>query len=175
VDPATATPSTRPTAPSRPATPRRTAGPAGCCGDSGIVVPHLSDAQAAKTLAHELAHVTLHDNPQSLGGCRDRVEIEAESVAWILCRTAGFDSAAYSFGYVAHWPAGDPKAVRDTAERVVAAARELLEPSGLGQPAVREPSLHDRTDVGRRPSRSHPRRTGERTRPGDEPVRQPSS
>jgi hypothetical protein len=155
--------------------PRRTAGPAGCCGDSGIVVPHLSDAQAAKTLAHELAHVTLHDNPQSLGGCRDRVEIEAESVAWILCRTAGLDSAAYSFGYVAHWPAGDPKAVRDTAERVVAAARELLEASGLGQPAVREPSLHDRTDVGRRPSRSHPRRTGERTRPGDEPVRQPSS
>jgi len=37
------------------------------------VAPHLSDAQAAKTLAHELAHVTMHDNPQSLGGCRGRV------------------------------------------------------------------------------------------------------
>jgi len=104
------------------------------------VVPHLSDAQAAKTLAHEVAHVTMHDNPESLGGCRGRVEIEAESLSWIICRTAGLDSAAYSFGYVAHWSAGDPKAVRDTAERVVVAARAILGACGLAGPeAVPEP------------------------------------
>ena len=54
--------------------------------------------------------------------------------------SAGLDSAAYSFGYVAHWSAGDPKAVRDTAEGVAATARALLHACGFAQPeAVREP------------------------------------
>jgi hypothetical protein len=55
-------------------------------------------------------------------------------VAWILCRTAGLGSAAFSFGYVAHWSAGDPKAVRDTTERVVTAARAILAACGCAAP-----------------------------------------
>ena len=33
----------------------------------------------------------------------DLAEIEAESVAYIVCQAAGLHSAGYSFGYVAHW------------------------------------------------------------------------
>lgn len=35
-------------------------------------------------------------------GCRGQAEIEAESVAYIPATHAGFTTAAYSLGYVAH-------------------------------------------------------------------------
>jgi antirestriction protein ArdC len=95
------------------------------------VAPHLSPAQAAKTLAHELAHVTMHDGTEYAVGCRGQAEIEAESVAYILCHTAGLHAGVYSFGYVAHWSAGDTQNIRQTADRVVTTARILLERLGL--------------------------------------------
>jgi hypothetical protein len=66
-------------------------------------------------------------------GCRGRAE--AESVAYIVCQAAGLTTAAYSFGYVARWSAGDPKIVKATAERVVTCARQILDRSGLFDPA----------------------------------------
>jgi antirestriction protein ArdC len=94
------------------------------------VALHLSPAQAAKTLAHELAHTQMHDGTEYAAGCRGRAEIEAESVAYIICHTAGLTTAGYSFGYVAHWANGDPKELHRTAERVAAAARTILEATG---------------------------------------------
>jgi hypothetical protein len=72
------------------------------------IAEHLAAAQACKTLAHELAHTALHDGSEYAMGCRGRAEIEAESVAYIVCHAAGLTTAAYSFGYVAHWSGGDP-------------------------------------------------------------------
>jgi antirestriction protein ArdC len=74
------------------------------------VAGHLSPAQATKTLAHELGHVLLHDGTEYAAGCRGRAEVEAESVAYIVCQAAGLTTAAYSFGYVAAWSGGDPAA-----------------------------------------------------------------
>ena len=59
-------------------------------------------AQQAKTLAHELAHALLHDGPVD----RARAELEAESTAFVVCRTLGLDTGDYSFGYVACWAGG---------------------------------------------------------------------
>jgi hypothetical protein len=95
------------------------------------IAPHLSAAQAVKTLAHELAHVTMHNGSEYAAGCRGQTEIEAESVAYILCHTAGLTTAGYSLGYVAHWAGGDPQAVKETAERVVTTARTILDRLGL--------------------------------------------
>ncbi|HET9772655.1 MAG TPA: ImmA/IrrE family metallo-endopeptidase, partial [Acidimicrobiia bacterium] len=95
------------------------------------VAPHLSPAQAAKTLAHELAHVSMHTGTEYAAGCRGRAEIEAESVAYIVCSTAGLHSAGYSFGYVAHWAGGDMKAIKETADRVISTARRHLDAMGL--------------------------------------------
>jgi hypothetical protein len=64
-------------------------------------------------------------------GCRGRAEVEAESVAFIVCQAAGLTTGAYSFGYVAGWSGGDPKIVKATAERVVTAARDILDRAGL--------------------------------------------
>jgi antirestriction protein ArdC len=93
----------------------------------------VDEAQATKTLCHELAHVRLGHS-----GCvmesRSRAEVEAESVAFIVLRARGAITDSYSFPYVALWSGGDSGKVLETAERVQKAARSILE--GLeGAPA----------------------------------------
>lgn len=100
------------------------------------IAAHLSQAQAVKTLAHELAHVTMHNGTEYAAGCRGQAEIEAESVAYIVCSAAGLTTAGYSFGYVAHWAGGDAKTIRHTADRVIGAARTILERTGLAVEAT---------------------------------------
>jgi len=90
----------------------------------------VSDAQATKTLAHELAHVLLHPSTNAYFQCRGKSEVEAESVAFLVCEATGLVTDGYSFPYVARWADGDADVVRDTAERVLEAARAIL--AGLG-------------------------------------------
>lgn len=87
----------------------------------------LAPAQQAKTTAHELAHVLLHDPATGSRPDRNVCEIEAESVAYLVCGSHGLASDDYSFGYVATWAAGDPDAVRATAQRVTACAARILD------------------------------------------------
>ena len=86
------------------------------------VADRLDDAAAVKTLAHELAHVLLHADAN-----RGRCEVEAESVAFLVCRELGLDTDAYTFPYVATWASGEVKVVATTANRVLGCAREVLE------------------------------------------------
>jgi hypothetical protein len=66
-----------------------------------------SPAQRVKTLVHEIAHALLHKSY----GSRPLAELEAESVAYIVCSGLGTD--AYSFGYVTTWVGGsDPGTCR---------------------------------------------------------------
>ncbi len=96
-------------------------------GDRTVVIdPGLSAAQATKTLCHELAHVLLHDASRVNGG-RDLAEVEAESVAFIVCHAAGMTTGDYSLPYVARWSGGDPALVRTTAERVIGASHTILD------------------------------------------------
>jgi len=98
----------------------------------------VGDAQAVKTLAHEAGHVLLHD-PTNRGGpvatsaglCRGSVEVEAESLAYLVAAAHGLVTDDYTFPYVTGWAAGitgttPEQAVRDTAGRVLAAARTVL-------------------------------------------------
>jgi antirestriction protein ArdC len=87
------------------------------------VRPDLSDAQACKTLAHELAHMLLdHDYATRL---RSLCEVEAESVAYIVMRSQGVETDGYSLPYVASW-ATDTKAVAGTAAAVVKVAHQIM-------------------------------------------------
>jgi IrrE N-terminal-like domain len=87
----------------------------------------LEAAQRAKTLAHELAHIRLHDphTPGVARMSRARKEVEAESVAYLVCAHAGLDAATYTIPYVAHWSAGNLELVQETAERVLDTARPI--------------------------------------------------
>ena len=63
--------------------------------------PGMSQSQTIKTLVHEIAHARLHND----GEKRDRnvKEVEAESVAYVVCQYLGIDTSDYTFGYVAGW------------------------------------------------------------------------
>jgi antirestriction protein ArdC len=86
---------------------------------------NVSPAQQAKTTAHELAHVLLHGD--GTRASREVCEVEAESVAYLVCGTNGLSTDAYSLGYVASWASGDLDTVRATAERVTACAARILD------------------------------------------------
>lgn len=67
-----------------------------------MVQEGMPEAQTIKTLAHEIAHSILHndafcDIPKPIK------EIQAESVAYMVCKMIGIDSDDYSFEYVASW------------------------------------------------------------------------
>jgi len=96
----------------------------------------ISEAQAVKTLVHELAHVLLHVSGDTRLP-RDLCELEAESVAFIVCDHLDLDTSAYSFGYVASWTAGEDvqKRIRESGERILGAARRILEHLAAGTPA----------------------------------------
>jgi antirestriction protein ArdC len=90
----------------------------------------LEPAQSVKTLAHELAHAILHSEADCTGQTRAVAELEAESVAFVVCDDLGLDSSAYSFGYIATWAGcGDDadKAISASAQRINKAARTILE------------------------------------------------
>jgi N-terminal domain of anti-restriction factor ArdC/IrrE N-terminal-like domain len=70
--------------------------------------PNRSLLQQAKTLAHELGHALLHCGENYTGhDAKSAMELEAESVAFIVLHHFGVDSGNYSFGYISHWVASD--------------------------------------------------------------------
>ena len=83
--------------------------------------------QQVKTLAHELAHAILHEGRDLP---RERMELEAESVAYVVCADMEIDTASYSFGYVATWAGGGDEARRalaESAQRIQKAAHLILD------------------------------------------------
>lgn len=85
-------------------------------------------AQQAKTLAHELAHSILHEGGYAKTP-RDLAELEAESVAFVVCGTEGLDTSDYSFGYVTCWSGGGEKAIttiKEVGQRIHDAANAIL-------------------------------------------------
>lgn len=104
----------------------------GSCSPSDKAIrisPTLSDLQALKTLCHEVAHSILHADDLGSHGAAER-EVEAESVAYVVLNALGFDSASYSFGYVASWSGGSVEMVKKTGERVQRAAKTILDAIG---------------------------------------------
>jgi antirestriction protein ArdC len=95
----------------------------------------VDDAQACKTLAHELGHVLLHEHELTAFGCRGRLEVEAESVAYVVSQACGMATTSYSLPYVARWADGDVKVVKATAERVIRTAHAILAGIDAGEAA----------------------------------------
>ncbi|MCW4356103.1 ArdC-like ssDNA-binding domain-containing protein [Hoyosella sp. YIM 151337] len=93
-----------------------------------VIEKTLSPAQAAKTLIHETAHALMHGKDQIDRNTHHQGlrEVEAESVAYVVAGMLGLDTTAYSVGYVTGWAAGDPAALRATAERVLATVKDII-------------------------------------------------
>lgn len=75
----------------------------GYCSPKEIVIYKDTELQMLKTLFHELGHVLLdHTNP-NCDISRDEKECQAESVAFIVANSLGFDVSEYSFEYIGTW------------------------------------------------------------------------
>jgi antirestriction protein ArdC len=88
----------------------------------------LSAEQAAKTLIHETAHILLGhtDNLTAYQQHRGLMETEAESVAYVVAGLIGFDTSAYSIGYITGWTGGDTTLIAQTAARVLTTSDTLI-------------------------------------------------
>lgn len=97
-----------------------------------------SQKQTIKTLIHEIAHAKLHSVEVKPSGqeqkSRSSKEVEAESVAYVVCQHFNIDTSGYSFGYIAGWSSGknteELKAslelIRDTSSKFINEIEEKL-------------------------------------------------
>lgn len=89
------------------------------------IVETLPEAQKTKVLIHEWAHGILHglsDRPE-----RETRELEAESTAFVVASALGFDTADYSFGYIAGWRGEEAvKTLKACGTRIQKAADTIL-------------------------------------------------
>jgi hypothetical protein len=89
--------------------------------------------QAARTLAHETAHIALGHGARSAeyhtgaGGKRPDFEVEADSVAFILGKRFGMPGGRDNFRYIDSWAQGDKERVKATAQAVVSGARKIID------------------------------------------------
>lgn len=62
----------------------------------------LSEKHTIRTVVHEIAHAIMHNSSVGEKDSRTR-EVEAESVAYIICQNYGIDTSEYSFSNIALW------------------------------------------------------------------------
>jgi len=105
--------------------------------DHSITVKDGSSARKAHVLAHEVAHSLLHKGDAEADGrnpahlSRGIKELEAESVAFILCNAWGIDPGVSSFGYIADWSGKETqKELKLSAKRIAEAAKKVLKSIG---------------------------------------------
>lgn len=100
-----------------------------------VVDSTLSEKQSLKTLIHETAHAILH-NPETASSqsTRETKEVEAESVAYVVCQYFGLDTSDYSFGYIAGWSSGKGtpelkaslETIRETSNGIITKTEQIL-------------------------------------------------
>ena len=77
--------------------------------NSIIIKTAMSGEQTLKTVIHESAHCLLHDPDKKIvtvKSPRNEKEVQAESIAFIVCEKLGVDTSEYSFPYIASWSEG---------------------------------------------------------------------
>lgn len=91
----------------------------------------MSEVQTVKTAIHEMAHQKLHsvEAQQLKEGKQSRAskEVEAESVAYVVCKHFGIDTSDYSFSYVAGWSEGkETPELKESLQTIRRAASEMI-------------------------------------------------
>lgn len=88
-----------------------------------------STGQQAKTLLHEVAHERLHQSPDGKWSpdiTRSVAEMEAESVAYVVCRHFRLDVELRAGRYITLW-GGDAKKLSSSLSRISETAKGLIE------------------------------------------------
>ncbi len=88
--------------------------------------PHMAALQTMKTVIHEKAHSLLHSSDAEAKFTRSEAEVQAESVAYVVCQAFGLDSSDYSFPYIAGWQGKDMDTLRASLSVIEKTAKELM-------------------------------------------------
>ncbi len=102
----------------------------------------MSERQTAAAAIHEISHATLHaldmahlkESLKARGKDQKTMEIEAESIAYVVCQHYGIETGENSFGYIAMWSKDKSlpelqaslKIIRDTASDIIGRIDEKL-------------------------------------------------
>ena len=95
-----------------------------------VIQDGMSEVQTIKTLLHEMAHQKLHDKdtvPEAKDITRNGKEVEAESVAYVVCQHYGINTSDYSFSYVAGWSEGkETPELKNSLDKIRQTASEFI-------------------------------------------------
>lgn len=99
-----------------------------------VVKEDLPETQTVKTLLHEITHACLHASKDERQDRRLQ-EVQAESVAYVVCKNLGIDSDLYSIGYVTTWSSGKDlkelkaslQVIHDQSEKMIAGIQDKLQ------------------------------------------------
>lgn len=100
---------------------------------------NLAPAHPVKTLVHELGHALLHVDIAN----RALKELEAESIAYVVCHAIGIESDDWSFGYVADWAGGGDQAIaaiKTAGARIQQTAEQILLGLDVAELHLEEPA-----------------------------------
>lgn len=96
-----------------------------------VVQQGMSQEMTLKTTVHEIAHAREHSAgkfPEGEVPNRRTKEVEAESIAFIVCEHLGIDTSDYSFGYVAGWSSNHSlKELGESMSHIQKAATQMIE------------------------------------------------
>lgn len=101
-----------------------------------VIDKSMSQEMHVKTGIHEVTHALLHDKDNGIekdskSGIETK-EIEAESVAFTVCKYYGIDTSNYSFGYISGWSSGkDLKELKESMEVIRKTAQIII--SGINK------------------------------------------
>lgn len=102
-----------------------------CSYDSKTITINngMSQAQNIKTLLHEIAHSRLHNPNKTFDRpSRDKREVQAESVAFVVANKLGLDTSEYSFDYIAGWSSNQEiKELKESLEIIQKEASAMIE------------------------------------------------
>lgn len=90
-----------------------------------VIRPGMSQVQTIKTAIHEVAHACLHAENAEEKTRREK-EVEAESVAYVVCDHFGIDTSDYSFAYLAGWSSRELKEIEGSLTTIQAQAHQLI-------------------------------------------------
>jgi hypothetical protein len=92
-----------------------------------LIKPDMSEVQTIKTAIHEITHAKLHSGKDDTKDRHTR-EVEAESVACVVCNYYGVDTSDYSFGYIASWSQDKELAeLKSSLNTIQSTAMELID------------------------------------------------
>ena len=92
-----------------------------------VIKSGMSELQTIKTAIHETAHSILHKDKEHTKDSAT-MEVEAESVAFVVCQHLGLDTSDYSFGYLASWSSDkDLPELKSSLQTIQKTAHDMIE------------------------------------------------